>query len=270
MESFPFQYRVTKKESGHREMPMSFDELKFVHIMSGEGRWNINGEVFSVERDDVLIFSRSDLRYLEEVVSAEPLVMEQVIFLPITVYPAEGCVALFFEKERASLLPKNNEYHTRILEDFASIRKEIERELPYRNEWIANRITSMVISTARLLGLEKKSPAVTGRAQYATVCKAISYLHEHLEGDLSRETIAAALYVSPSHLSRIFKEYTGVSPIAYVSECRLNKAKTMLIKTEKPIEAVMYECGFSNRTAFFKKFSEHTGSTPLKFRRNQK
>ena len=261
MESFPFQYRVTKKESGHREMPMSFDELKFVHIMSGEGRWNINGEVLSVEKDDVLIFSRGDLRYLEEVVSAEPLVMEQVIFLPITVYPAEGCVALFFEKERASLLPKNNEYHTRILEDFASIRKEVERELPYRNEWIANRITSMVISTARLLGLEKKSLAVTGRAQYATVCEAISYLHEHLDGDLSRETVAGALYVSPSHLSRIFKEYTGVTLQEYIVRCRVEHAVTLIRSGKRPIDAA-FESGFGSTSGFYRAFSAVTGKKP--------
>ncbi len=261
MESFPFQYRVTKKESGHREMPMSFDGLKFVHVLSGEGRWNINGEVFCVEKDDILIFSRKDLRYLEEVVSAEPLVMEQVIFLPITVYPAEGCVALFFEKERGSLLPKNNEYHTRILEDFASIRKELEQELPYRNEWIANRITSMVILASRLLGLEKKSLAVTGRAQYATVCEAIAYLHEHLEGDLSRETIAAALYVSPSHLSRIFKEYTGVTLQEYIVRCRVEHAVTLIRGGKRPIDAA-FESGFGSTSGFYRAFSAVTGKKP--------
>ena len=261
MESFLFQYRVTKKESGRREMPMSFDELKFVHVLSGEGRWNINGEVFPIEKDDVLIFSRRDLRYLEEVSADEPFVMEQVIFLPIAVYPAEGCAELFFERERPSLLPKNNEYHTRILEDFASIRNEVEQELPYRNEWIANRITSMVISTARLLGLETKNPAVRGRAQYATVCEAISYLHAHLEGDLSRETIAAALYVSPSHLSRIFKEYTGVTLQEYIVRCRVERAVTLIRGGKRPIDAA-FESGFGSTSGFYRAFAAVTGKKP--------
>lgn len=265
MESFLFQYRVTKKESGHRETPMSFHELKFVHVLSGKGRWNINGEIFFVEKDDVLLFSRKDLRYLEEVTSAEPLVMEQVIFLPITVYPAERCAEVFFESDRASLLPKNNAYHARILADFASIREEVECERPYQNEWIANRITSMAISAARLLGGEPKHASGKGRAQYQTVCEALSYLHEHLEeGELSREKIAAAVYVSPSHLSRIFKEYTGVTLQEYIVRCRVERAIVLLQNGARPIDAA-FACGFGSSSGFYRAFSAVTGKKPKDF-----
>lgn len=82
--------------------------------------------------------------------------------------------------------------------------------------------------------------------------------------------LAAECGYTPEHFSRIFKKYTGVSPVAYLTECRISKAKELLIKTDMPIESVMLECGFSNRTAFFKKFSEAVGSTPLRFRKNQK
>lgn len=264
MESFLFQYRVTKKESGHRETPMSFDELKFVHVLSGRGRWNINGEAFLVEKDDVLLFSRKDLRYLEEVTSEAPLVMEQVIFLPITVYPAERCAEVFFECERASLLPRNNEYHARILADFASIREEAERELPYRNEWIANRITSMVICAARLLGGEPKRASGKRKAQYQTVCEALSFLHEHLAEELSREKIAAAVYVSPSHLSRVFKEYTGVTLQEYIVRCRVERAVVLLQNGARPIDAA-FACGFGSTSGFYRAFSAVTGKKPKDF-----
>ncbi|MBO5938865.1 MAG: helix-turn-helix transcriptional regulator [Clostridia bacterium] len=264
MEAFPFQYRVTKKESGHREMPMSFDELKFVHVLSGTCCWNINGEIFSVEKDDVLIFSRKDQRYIQEVTSSEPLVMEQVIFLPITVYPAEECVALFFETEKCSLLPKNHEYHTKILEDFASIRTEMSEDLPWKNEWIANRITSMAITAARLLGLERKNSSVTGRAQYRTVCEALAYLHENLGEDLSRERVAAALYISPSHLSRIFKEYTGVTLQEYIVRCRVERAVALIRNGKRPIDAA-FESGFGSTSGFYRAFSAVTGKKPKDF-----
>ena len=261
MESQTFQYRVTKKESGDHETPMSFNELKFVHVLSGTCRWNINGKLFSVEKDDVLLFSHKDQRYIQEVTSAEPLVMEQVIFLPITVYPAEECAELFFESERSALLPKNNEYHTKILEDFATIRTEISEELPWKEEWIANRIASMTITAARLLGLQRKSASVTGRVPYQTVCEALSYLHEHLDGDLSRETIASALYVSPSHLSRIFKEYTGVTLQEYIVRCRVERAVALIRNGKRPIDAA-FECGFGSTSGFYRAFSAVTGKKP--------
>ena len=47
-------------------------------------------------------------------------------------------------------------------------------------------------------------------------------------------------------------------------------SKELLVKTDKSIESIMYECGFTNRTAFYKKFYEHNGNTPLQYRKNQK
>ena len=264
MESLLFQYRVTKKESGHRETPMSFNELKFVHILSGEGRWNINGKTLTVGKDVVLLFSRRDLRYLEEVTSEEPLVMEQVIFLPIAVYPAEQCAAFFFEKERASLLPRDNEWHDTVLSDFASIRKEMAEERPYRNEYVANRITSMVISAARLLGIAPTHSSATARAQYQTVCEALTYLHEHLNEDLSRDTVAAALYISPSHLSRIFREYTGVTLQEYILRCRVEHAIVLLERGARPIDAA-FESGFGSSSGFYRAFAAVTGKKPKDF-----
>ncbi len=264
MRATTFQYRVTTHEAGHQESPMSFDELKFVHVLSGTCCWNINGKLFSVEKDDVLIFSRKDQRYIQEVTSREPLVMEQVIFLPITLYPAEACAELFFESERSSLLPKNNEYHTKIVEDFAVIRKEISDDLPWKNEWIANRITAMAMRAARLLGVERKTSSVKERAQYQTVCEALAYLHENLGGDLSRDRVAAALYISPSHLSRIFKEYTGVTLQEYIVRCRVERAASLIRNGKRPIDAA-FECGFGSTSGFYRAFSAVTGKKPKDF-----
>jgi transcriptional regulator GlxA family with amidase domain len=82
--------------------------------------------------------------------------------------------------------------------------------------------------------------------------------------------IASKCGYSVEHFSRIFKKYTGKSPMAYISECRIMRAKDMLLNTEKPIEVIISECGFSNRTAFFKKFFCIEGVTPLQFRKNRK
>ena len=264
MESITFQYRVTKKEAGHTEFPVSFDELKFVHVLSGAGEWNINGEVFYVERDDILVFSRKDIRYIEKVTSPDPLIMEQVIFLPITVYPMQGCLDRFFEKGRISLLPKTEPYFRQLLEAFASIREEVAQELPYKNECICNRITAMVITVSRLIGLHTERSAMKGRASYQTVCEALSYLNDHLDEELSRESIASALYISPSYLSRIFKEYTGVTLQEYIIRCRVERAVSLIQGGARPIDAA-FACGFGSTSGFYRAFSSVTGKKPKDF-----
>jgi transcriptional regulator GlxA family with amidase domain len=62
----------------------------------------------------------------------------------------------------------------------------------------------------------------------------------------------------------------GRSPVTYLVECRIKKAKELLASTDRSVEEIIEVCGFSNRTAFFKKFADSTGLSPLQYRKNQK
>lgn len=98
----------------------------------------------------------------------------------------------------------------------------------------------------------------------------LSYIERNCDGKLLINEIAAKCGYSEEHFSRIFKANFGKSPVKYLSECRINKAKSLLLNTDKSIDTIITDCGFSNRTAFFKKFLSSTGQTPLQFRKNQK
>lgn len=96
------------------------------------------------------------------------------------------------------------------------------------------------------------------------------YMKRNCHSIASVSEIASECGYTAEHFSRKFKEYTGASPTEFIAECRISKAAEMLSETDKPIEYILTECGFSNRTAFFKKFTEAYGTTPLKYRKNQK
>ena len=81
------------------------------------------------------------------------------------------------------------------------------------------------------------------------------------------ESIAERFSVSASYMSHRFKEYTGVSVIKYLNNCRMNVAKRLLTTTGKPIKDIVYECGFSDETNFCRNFKSINGVTPLAFRK---
>ena len=87
---------------------------------------------------------------------------------------------------------------------------------------------------------------------------------------LRLEQLAANSFYTPSHFSRLFKSYTGMTLTQYVNECRLEKAMHLLTESDLSIEKVIENCGFANRTKFFRLFSQRTGTSPLKYRKNQK
>src|SRR5262245_16399551 len=56
----------------------------------------------------------------------------------------------------------------------------------------------------------------------------VEYIQDQLDTDLTVSGIAQAVYMSPYHFTRLFKESTGQSPHQVVVEARVRKAKELL------------------------------------------
>ncbi len=93
------------------------------------------------------------------------------------------------------------------------------------------------------------------------------YINEHLKEDLSLEVLAKRVCLSPGYFARRFKAAMGVSPSKYVSMVRLEKAKAALAESERSIQKILHEVGFSDTTYFSKNFKRYTGYSPGAFRR---
>ena len=65
------------------------------------------------------------------------------------------------------------------------------------------------------------------------------------------------------HFRRVFKEYTGTTPVEYLTKLRINCAKNMLKNRDgRKIKEVAFESGFSDYLYFAKVFKKYTGKTP--------
>lgn len=102
------------------------------------------------------------------------------------------------------------------------------------------------------------------------VSKIGHFLETEYASEHTLESIAGRFSVSPSYMSHKFKEYTGVSVIKYLNNCRMNEAKRLLVTTSKAIKDIVFACGFSDETNFCRNFKRANGLTPLEFRRGMK
>ena len=78
---------------------------------------------------------------------------------------------------------------------------------------------------------------------------------------------AAALGVTPTHLSRVCRTTTGRSAKAILSDRVLFEARRMLSDTRTPVQEIAQGLGFTSAAYFTRAFQHHTGSTPTDFRR---
>ena len=73
---YTFKFKEKRLRSGYTDPARSYDELKLVHVVSGSGIWHIGGECYTVQADDVIVFSHVDERHVEKITSADGLVIE--------------------------------------------------------------------------------------------------------------------------------------------------------------------------------------------------
>lgn len=113
--------------------------------------------------------------------------------------------------------------------------------------------------------LPSSPPGCTGGPQDA-VSTVTAYIDSHFRQSLSLQELADLVHFSPSYLSRIFHQETGLTIKAYVNERRLCYAMNLLRNTELSIQEIAAECGFSTPSHFNRVFKQHTGGSPLEFR----
>lgn len=94
---------------------------------------------------------------------------------------------------------------------------------------------------------------------------------DYIEADLSRaftiEELAKVAGVSPRHFIRAFRESAGQTPLRYVYDLRLERAKEFLLDPRRTATEVALDCGFSHAQHFSTAFKKATGVTPSDFRR---
>ncbi|MDO6431734.1 AraC family transcriptional regulator [Flavitalea sp. BT771] len=77
---------------------------------------------------------------------------------------------------------------------------------------------------------------------------------------------ASLLHVTPNHLNKNIKAFTGKSPTQWIDEMILAEAKVLLRQTSLSISAVALEVGFTDQSYFARLFRKYEGVTPSSFR----
>jgi AraC family transcriptional regulator len=91
-------------------------------------------------------------------------------------------------------------------------------------------------------------------------------LHDDFGAKLTVASLAAEAGVHPDHLSRCFRQQYGVLIGQYLRRIRLEWAATQIATTTVPLVQIALRAGFSDQCEFTRRFHEHAGTTPARYR----
>ncbi len=113
---------------------------------------------------------------------------------------------------------------------------------------------------------QPKSLSVAHGLSNAKLRQAIAYIQDHLEDDISLQSIAQHLDMSQYYFSRWFKQSVGIAPYQYVIQQRVERAGQLLLKSELSLAEVALQCGFNSHSHLIRHFKQHFGITPKQYR----
>lgn len=100
------------------------------------------------------------------------------------------------------------------------------------------------------------------------ILKISKYISENVDAQLSLNSVADAFYISPSHLSKIFKKSTGTNFSEFIIGKKFERAAELLLKNkDMEINELSEKIGYQNISYFTRLFKEKYGMTPLQYRK---
>ena len=93
------------------------------------------------------------------------------------------------------------------------------------------------------------------------------YLDRNYREPINLQQISDDLHLSVSHISHLYKNKTGLSPMQFVLYRRLGEAQTLLAETDLPIGEIEEELGFGSSSHLSIMFKKYIGISPSEYRK---
>ena len=158
-----------------------------------------------------------------------------------------------------------------LVEEIArAIRAEMLDPAPAGNMLVETLATALGVHLlqqhSNLTSASLSLPPARGALDPGRLDRVRDFIETNLGEDLTIEALANEACLSPFHFARAFRAATGVAPHRYVTNRRLEKARSWISEGQVPLAEIAFRCGFSSQASFTRWFKRLVGATPGEYR----
>lgn len=252
------------KDKGETKVDYHYHEFyKLLFFISGKGGYFVEGKRYALTPGDIILIDKQCVHRpeFESGIPCERIILyispEFLLRESSSACQLTDC----FSKEYDHVLRPNE----KIRKTLFSIVSNMEQELS------SNRYGKEIVSTGMLLNLlveiarsifhkevQKPAPMLPKSKRMLDI---MHYLDAHLTEDINIDLLAEKFYISRFHMMRRFREETGTTIHAYISDHRLMLARDW-IGQGIPATEVCFQCGFGSYSSFSRAYGKFFGTTP--------
>lgn len=252
-------------------------KTEIVFIRKGTYEFEINLETYILKEGDICFINSEDLHKMAG--KAKTTIHDVLLFdskiLNFTYEDdfEENVIAPFVAKEKRFppvITPQNSNYQ-RIS---TIIQKLMIQSIEQNNGWYCSCKLLLlellnIMEEQHLLLSSNKLLSATDKQKISRYKDITSYIEKNYAEPITLQQLADIIPCNSQYLCRFFKEITGITPIQYLIQKRVEYACEMLKETTKSILEISLDCGFDNVSYFIRQFKKLKGCTPKEYRRKE-
>ncbi|WP_270345466.1 AraC family transcriptional regulator [Enterococcus thailandicus] len=248
-------------EQGNKSDIHTHDFLEISIVLEGQANYTIEEQEFQLNAGQIMLFNPGTHHGEEQRTGT----YSHQLHIGLTNISLDGLKRNHLPTKKAIL--NLGEYQWEFLDKAWRLVKEYSEEQPEFQLMVKALIIEMLVLILRSLEKVQDNTVTLAlsknakRKQYL-VNHAIYYLENHHTQEITLEQLADTLYVSPTYLSKVFKESTGMSPINYLIQVRLKHAKELLSNEQLTIREISQAVGYQDAYHFSKLFKKYYGVSP--------
>ncbi len=249
--------------------------LELSCVVRGTGTYQVNHAEYDMRPGDIFLFAPTDHHNLS--LGQETLEHIVIHMDPLFIWNAMGndmdfrLLMMFFQRaaDFHCRLDRHNPAGAQLARLFSEIWQECQEQRDCYELMVKVKLQTILATIVRsyeCIDLSKNAAALRS-GDLESMNKVLTYIEEHLDGEIRLADLAAIAHVSTSYFSTLFKQCYGLPPVEYVVGQRIRRAIEYIRTTDMNLTDIATACGFNNSTNFYKAFHRVTGSTPASYRK---
>lgn len=147
----------------------------------------------------------------------------------------------------------------------AIVQEMKEKRYMYR-ESIKGLLRAFIVELLRIRKDEEQLNRI--KQKMVIIEPAIDYVEEHYQEVVKISEMAEACNISESHFRRVFLESMNMKPLDYVNLVRIQKACSLIKKTDYSMETIAFQVGFENVSTFNRNFKKVLEMSPYQWKKS--
>lgn len=247
----------SKFEDDWSSVPHSHEFTELFFILDGKGQFHVDGETISIEKNDLLLIT-PNIMHTE--VSSATYPMEYYVLGVDNIHFLDEQ----FDTQSHFMIKDfllDNPFMDNLLEKCSH---EVSNQDTYSQQMVKNLAEIIIIELLRKSSLNVEQYEEEDFSTSVSLVK--NYIDVNYAADITLGSLANLAQRNKSYLSHSFKETYGKSPINYLTNKRMEIAKTLLGTSTYQINEIANFVGYTSSSYFTEVFRKKSGVTPSEYR----